>query len=185
MTVGVCLCGLPLEPLIGAERGGTAGQELTQFLKALGKGRKWILHQGHEGSPIVAAAKEQLATPQDLQDLEERLKTLQREVGRRRRLEPGPGRYWQLPTRQADSGGPGTLTVDRLALMLQQRAGEHRGRISRAGRGALHMESACPLRPGGPGQSQEAVPGMGRRPAGADEPHRNPPPTTGAVDRGC
>ena len=121
MTVGVCLCGLPLEPLIGAERGGTAGQELTQFLKALGKGRKWILHQGHEGSPIVAAAKEQLATPQDLQDLEERLKTLQREVGRRRRLEPGPGRYWQLPTRQADSGGPGTLTVDRLALMLQQR----------------------------------------------------------------
>ena len=59
---------------------------------------------------------------EDLQNLEERLQTLQREVGRRRRLEPGPGRYWQLPTRQADSGGPGTLTLDRLALMLQQRA---------------------------------------------------------------
>jgi hypothetical protein len=66
MTVGVCLCGLPLEPLIGSLRGGTGGRELTQFMKALGKGREWI-QENHEGNMVVAAAKERLATPQDLQ----------------------------------------------------------------------------------------------------------------------
>jgi len=120
MTVGVCLCGLPLEPLIGAERGGTGGRELTEFLKALGKGRKWI-QENQEGNAVVAAAKKRLATAEHLKILDKRLQTLQREVGRRQRLEPGPGRYWQSPTRQADSGSPGTLTLDRLALMLQER----------------------------------------------------------------
>jgi len=120
MTVGVCLCGLPLEPLIGAERGGTGGRELTEFLKALGNGRKWI-QENQEGNVVVAAAKKRLATAEDLKILDKRLQTLQREVGRRQRLEPGPGRYWQSPTRQADSGSPGTLTLDRLALMLQAR----------------------------------------------------------------
>ena len=61
MTVGVCLCGMPLKPLIGAERGGTAGRELTQFLEALKKGRESI-QENPEGNPVVAATKEQLAT---------------------------------------------------------------------------------------------------------------------------
>jgi hypothetical protein len=47
---------MPLEPLIGAERGGTAGRESTRFLKALKKGRESI-QENQEGNPVVAAAK--------------------------------------------------------------------------------------------------------------------------------
>lgn len=117
MTVGVCLCGMPLEPLIGAERGGTAGRELTQFLESLQKGRKSI-RENQDGNPVVVAAKEQLATIENLKALDNRLIILQQEVGRRQR--GGPGRYWQWPTRQAASGTNGTLTRDRLALILQK-----------------------------------------------------------------
>jgi len=90
------------------------------ILLPLENGRKWI-QENQEGNAVVAAAKKRLATAEHLKILDKRLQTLQREVGRRQRLEPGPGRYWQSPTRQADSGSPGTLTLDRLALMLQER----------------------------------------------------------------
>jgi nucleoid DNA-binding protein len=119
MTVGVCLCSWPLAPVIGAERGGQGARELTQFLESLERGWKWI-RENQEGNEVVAAAKQQLVTIEELKLLEKRLNILQREVGRRKRSEPGPGRYSQLPTRQADSGVRGTLTRDRLALILQQ-----------------------------------------------------------------
>ena len=119
MTVGVCLCGMPLEPLVSGMRGGTAGRERADFLESLKQGRKCI-QENQEGLPVLAAAKEQLATVKDFQVLEKRFQALQRELGRRR-LAPGKGRYWRQPERQSDSGVRGTLTRDRLALMLQKR----------------------------------------------------------------
>jgi nucleoid DNA-binding protein len=124
MTVAVCLCGMPLEPLIGGVRSGhTLNWELNQFLNALKTGRERI-QQNHEGDLVVAAAEERLAKPEDLAALKERLKTLQQEIGRRQRQPSGPGRYQQLPTRQPASGTKGsiaTLTRDGLALLLQER----------------------------------------------------------------
>jgi len=120
MTAAVCLCGMPLEPLVAGMRGETAGRERADFLESLKQGRQCI-QENQEGHPVLAAAKEQLATLKDFQILEKRFKILQRELGRRQRLKPGKGRYWCQPERQADSGAGGTLTRDRLVVMLQKR----------------------------------------------------------------
>lgn len=110
MTVGVCLCGTPLTPLIGGLRGGwTPNRELNRFLRALLADEEYVReNQGRTG-------------PEAVQALERRITNLQRELGRRTRSRPGPGRYWGLPTRTAASGVNRTLTRDQLVLRLQEK----------------------------------------------------------------
>jgi nucleoid DNA-binding protein len=118
MTVGICLCGTPLDPSIrGVRAGPTPAMELSRFLGDLETAKK-SRQDRYDADSVARVAEGALARTEALQSIEERLKGLQRELGRRARS--GPGRYWELPTREAGSGENGTLTRDGLALELQE-----------------------------------------------------------------
>jgi nucleoid DNA-binding protein len=118
MTVCVCLCGTPLDPEIGGLRGGrTPNRELDRFLKSLAKAKKQ-LKENHDPGLVLGAAEEQLVKLDAMRAAEERLQQLQKQMGQRMR--GGPGRFCELPQRQA-SQKTGVLNRDGLALQLQER----------------------------------------------------------------
>jgi nucleoid DNA-binding protein len=99
-------------------RGGyTPNAELSDFMNSLRCGKQ-RLREDHDGSPVFSAAEQQLTKTEALSELEERLKSLQRELGRRTRG-GGQGRYWELPSRRS-AAKAGVLTKDALALQLQK-----------------------------------------------------------------
>jgi nucleoid DNA-binding protein len=118
MTVCVCLCGVPLNPEIGGLHGGrTPNRELSRFLESLAKAKKQ-LKENHDPGLVLGAAEEQLVKLDAFQATEKQLQQLQKHVGQRTR--PGPGRFGELPQRQA-SQKTGVLNRDGLALQLQER----------------------------------------------------------------
>jgi nucleoid DNA-binding protein len=116
MTVRVCLCGTPLDPEIGGLRGGrTPNCELNRFRESLATAKKQ-LKENHDPGSVLGAAEEQLVKLDAFQATEKQLQQLQKHVGQRMR--GGPGRFGELPRRQA-SQKSGVLNRDGLALQLQ------------------------------------------------------------------
>jgi nucleoid DNA-binding protein len=118
MTILICLCGTPLDPIISGMHGGyTPRKELSEFLESLRHANEQ-LRQLRDGSAMIRIAEEGFIQNQPLQEVERRLKNLQLEIGRRMR--GGQGRHPELPTRSS-SAKKGVLTKDVLVLELQKK----------------------------------------------------------------
>ena len=74
------------------------------------------LQEAHDGASVLRAAAQQLAPLETWKALPDRLKSVERQVGRRMRS--GRGRPWELPTRQ-----PAAQGCDQLVLALEAKAG--------------------------------------------------------------
>jgi nucleoid DNA-binding protein len=94
----------------------TPNYELDRFLQSLAKGKKRLM-ENHDRGLVLGAAEEQLVKLDAMRAAEERLKDLQKEVGRRTRA--GPGRHRESPKRKA-SQKSGLLNRDGLVLKLQE-----------------------------------------------------------------
>jgi hypothetical protein len=99
-TVAVCLCGMPLTPSIGGQHAGlTPNFELHQFLDSLAKGQAYI--RRNDGQVEAAGLESAFVRPAELEALAERLKNLERQVGRLQRSTPKAGRYWRFALPEA------------------------------------------------------------------------------------
>jgi hypothetical protein len=111
MTLLVCLCGSPLRPNLGGVRGGhTPNFEVGRLFSGL-KAAHRAIRQRHDA--FINPGRQ--GTPTGLEVLDRRLANLLRDLGRRHGIRRG--RYWEPPSRKAQSG---VLTREGLALKLQQ-----------------------------------------------------------------
>jgi hypothetical protein len=114
-----CLCGMPVRPNIGGVRGGTAQQEIREFMDNF-QSTTAQLPTHADVARLVGKIQSTLIEKEKVREVLAALAEAERQIARCLRWAEGkaaqPGRLWRLPKRP-----PATRGRDQMVVALQQR----------------------------------------------------------------